>query len=111
MEGVEDIPGTALAEGIDWSWESFPEYLDALDRMPRAIGRRDAGSARRRARLRDGRPRRENQPPTADDIAHGRDRARRPRGRRARLLDVAHLAAPRARTASRCPAPSPARRS
>ena len=30
MEGVEDIPGTALAEGIDWQWESFPEYLDAL---------------------------------------------------------------------------------
>jgi N-acyl-D-aspartate/D-glutamate deacylase len=30
MEGVEDIPGTVLAEGIDWSWESFPEYLDAL---------------------------------------------------------------------------------
>jgi N-acyl-D-amino-acid deacylase len=37
MEGVEDIPGTALHEGIDWRWESFPEYLDALDRMPRAI--------------------------------------------------------------------------
>ena len=31
MEGVEDIPGTALHEGIDWQWESFPEYLDALD--------------------------------------------------------------------------------
>src|SRR3954453_12970322 len=31
MEGVEDIPGTALHEGIDWSWETFPEYLDALD--------------------------------------------------------------------------------
>lgn len=31
MEGVEDIPGTALAEGIDWSWETFPEYLDALE--------------------------------------------------------------------------------
>jgi N-acyl-D-aspartate/D-glutamate deacylase len=30
MEGVEDIPGSALAEGIAWSWESFPEYLDAL---------------------------------------------------------------------------------
>src|SRR5271168_3130749 len=29
MEGVEDIPGSALAEGIDWKWESFPEYLDA----------------------------------------------------------------------------------
>jgi N-acyl-D-aspartate/D-glutamate deacylase len=37
MEGVEDIPGTALAEGIRWSWESFPEYLDALERMPRAL--------------------------------------------------------------------------
>ena len=37
MEGVEDIPGTALHEGIDWDWESFPEYLDALDKTPRAI--------------------------------------------------------------------------
>jgi N-acyl-D-aspartate/D-glutamate deacylase len=32
MEGVEDIPGAALAEGIQWEWESFPEYLDALAR-------------------------------------------------------------------------------
>jgi N-acyl-D-aspartate/D-glutamate deacylase len=32
MEGVEDIPGTALHEGIQWEWESFPEYLDALER-------------------------------------------------------------------------------
>lgn len=32
MEGVEDIPGTALTEGITWEWETFPEYLDALDR-------------------------------------------------------------------------------
>jgi len=37
MEGVEDIPGTALAEGINWQWEHFPEYLDALDTLPRAI--------------------------------------------------------------------------
>jgi N-acyl-D-aspartate/D-glutamate deacylase len=37
MEGVEDIPGTALHEGIRWEWETFPEYLDALERMPRAI--------------------------------------------------------------------------
>ena len=37
MEGVEDIPGTALHEGIDWEWESFPEYLDALERKPLAI--------------------------------------------------------------------------
>jgi N-acyl-D-aspartate/D-glutamate deacylase len=33
LEGVEDIPGTALAEGMTWGWESFPEYLDLLDRM------------------------------------------------------------------------------
>lgn len=31
MEGVEEIPGTALAEGIPWTWESFPEYMDAID--------------------------------------------------------------------------------
>jgi N-acyl-D-aspartate/D-glutamate deacylase len=37
MEGVEDIPGSALDEGIDWSWESFGEYLDALDRTPRVL--------------------------------------------------------------------------
>ena len=32
MEGVEDIPGAALSEGIEWDWETFPEYLDALDK-------------------------------------------------------------------------------
>jgi N-acyl-D-aspartate/D-glutamate deacylase len=32
LEGVEDIPGTALAEGLKWDWESFPDYLDALGR-------------------------------------------------------------------------------
>ena len=37
MEGVEDIPGTALAEGIKWSWESFPQYLDAIEKMQRVI--------------------------------------------------------------------------
>ncbi len=37
MEGVEDIPGSALAEGINWAWESFPEYLDALEKFPRAV--------------------------------------------------------------------------
>ena len=37
MEGVEDIPGTALAEGISWGWESFPEYLDVLDGLPHAM--------------------------------------------------------------------------
>ena len=37
MEGVEDIPGTALHEGIDWEWETFPEYLDILEKKPLAI--------------------------------------------------------------------------
>ena len=37
MEGVEDIPGTALHEGLQWNWESFPEYMDAIDAMPHTI--------------------------------------------------------------------------
>ena len=37
MEGVEDIPGTALSEGLTWDWESFPEYMDALDAKPHTI--------------------------------------------------------------------------
>jgi len=37
MEGVEDIPGTALHEGLRWDWETFPEYFDALERQERTI--------------------------------------------------------------------------
>ncbi len=37
MEGVEDIPGTALAEGLRWGWESFPEFLDFLDAQELAL--------------------------------------------------------------------------
>ncbi len=37
MEGVEDIPGTALAEGMKWNWETFPEYLTALEELPRTV--------------------------------------------------------------------------
>ncbi|MEN3318037.1 MAG: N-acyl-D-amino-acid deacylase [Mycobacterium sp.] len=37
MEGVEDIPGSALAEGITWQWESFGEYLDAIEKRPLAV--------------------------------------------------------------------------
>lgn len=37
MEGVEDIPGTALSEGIDWRWQTFPEYLDTLEASPFAL--------------------------------------------------------------------------
>lgn len=37
MEGVEDIPGAALHEGLSWEWQSFGEYLDAVDRIPHDI--------------------------------------------------------------------------
>ena len=37
MDAVEDIPATAMAAGITWEWESFPEYLDAIDGKPRVI--------------------------------------------------------------------------
>jgi N-acyl-D-amino-acid deacylase len=37
MEGVEDIPGTALAAGMKWGWETFPEYLDVLEAIPHAL--------------------------------------------------------------------------
>jgi N-acyl-D-aspartate/D-glutamate deacylase len=37
MEGVEDIPGAVMHEGLKWEWESFSEYLEALERRPRDI--------------------------------------------------------------------------
>ncbi len=37
MEGVEGIPGASLREAIHWDWQSVPEYMDALDRIPRAL--------------------------------------------------------------------------
>jgi N-acyl-D-aspartate/D-glutamate deacylase len=66
MEGVEDIPGTALHEGIQWGWESFPEYLDALERMPRAL---DVGAMVPHAALRTYvMGEREHGDATADDV-------------------------------------------
>ncbi|MEL6189721.1 MAG: amidohydrolase family protein, partial [Myxococcota bacterium] len=37
MEGVEEIPGAALEEGLAWDWESFPQYLDAVARQERTL--------------------------------------------------------------------------
>jgi N-acyl-D-aspartate/D-glutamate deacylase len=37
LERAEDIPGAAMAAGIRWTWETFPEYLDMLDRLPKGI--------------------------------------------------------------------------
>ena len=49
MEGVEDIPGAALAEGLSWEWESLPQYFDAVDRRPHAV---DLGAQTPHAALR-----------------------------------------------------------
>jgi N-acyl-D-aspartate/D-glutamate deacylase len=68
MEGVEDIPGTALAEGIRWEWETFPEYLDAVERMPRAL---DVGAQVPHGAVRAyvmGERGAKNEPPTPEDI-------------------------------------------
>ena len=69
MEGVEDIPGTALAEGMKWDWESFPDYLDALERLPRTI---DIGTQVPHGALRAfvmGQRGADNEEPTEADIA------------------------------------------
>ena len=47
MELIEEIPGIALADGLKWNWETFPEYLDALDRCRgRSISRRRSRTIR-----------------------------------------------------------------
>jgi N-acyl-D-amino-acid deacylase len=68
MEGVEDIPGAALSEGIEWSWEHFPEYLDAVERAEKML---DVGAQVPHGAVRAyvmGERGAKNEPATADDI-------------------------------------------
>jgi N-acyl-D-amino-acid deacylase len=76
MEGVEDIPGAALTEGIKWGWESFPEYLDAIEKTPHAI---DYGTQIPHGALRAyvmGDRGANNEAATPDDIARMKDLVR-----------------------------------
>ncbi len=69
MEGVEDIPGTALSEGIQWEWETFPEFLDALDRRRWTV---DVGTQVAHGAVRAyvmGERGAHNEPADADDVA------------------------------------------
>jgi len=72
MEGVEDIPGPVMREGLPWTWSSFPEYLDALETRPHDIDfcAQLPHSALRVFVMGDRAVRRE--PATADDIAEMR---------------------------------------
>lgn len=68
MEGVEDIPGSAMTEGITWQWESFEEFLDALDARHYAL---DIGAQVAHGPVRGyvmGDRGAANEPATADDI-------------------------------------------
>ena len=95
MEGVEDIPGAALARGPPWDWQSLPRVPRRARRPPLRRRRRRPGAARRAAAPRDGRAGR--RPRAGHRRRHRRDgRARRrgDRGRRARLHHVAHAQPP-----------------
>ena len=106
MEAVEDIPGTALHEGIPWGWETFGQYLDAIDTPYSHRRRRAAARTSRCAHYVMGE--RCYDDATADDMA--RMAGHRPPGarrRRPRLLHLALLRPPRQGRQRSSPAPTP----
>ena len=105
LENVEGMSMEALEEGIDWCFETFPEYLDAIDERPKRLNvGAFVGHSPLRLFVLGG----EERPATDDEVATMRGLLREAmRGRRHRLLDVAPARTTRARTAGRCRAASP----
>ena len=101
MAGVEDIPGVVMVDGLPWTWETFPEFLDALDAGKRDIDVAALPAALPAAGVRDGparrRPRTRHRRGPGPDAQAGR---RGDRGRRAGLRIVAADDAQDAKAAS-----------
>ena len=95
MEGVEDIPGAALHEGLSWDWETFPQYLDYLSKRRFDM---DIAAQLPHAALRVyvmGERGANREPATAEDIAQDARACARSRGcGRHRILDIAHAESP-----------------
>ena len=110
LSAVEDIPTEAMAAGIDWTWETFPEYLATVERLPKAInyGMYIGHSALRMYVMGK---RALSEKATEDDMTRMAARgAGGAEGRRARLLELARLDASSRRTTRRSPAASPSGR-
>ena len=112
MESVEDIPGDVLRAGLPWTWESFPEFLDALDTNTYAA---DIAAHIGHVPVRTyvmGEKALENGPATEGEIAQmAHHRPRGHRGRSGGLLELARRRPHHRPGASRCPAPTPPRTS